>query len=40
MNSSIHSGFEPLFFLGNRAGQEAIAPNYLDVGMGGLIEGF
>ena len=35
MNSSIHS----VFYLSNRAGQEAIAPNYLDVGMGGHFEG-
>ena len=40
MNSSIHSVFEPLFSLGNRARQAAIAPKHLDIGTGGNFESF
>ena len=40
MNSSIHSVSEPLFSLGNRARQAAIAPNHLDLRMGGHFESF
>ena len=40
MNSSIHSVFEPLFSLGDRARQAAITPDHIAIGMGGHFESF
>ena len=40
MNSSIHSVFESLISLGNRARQAAIFLYYIEIGMGGHFESF